>query len=61
MTIFCSHGSLFRLIADFPSQRWHPKSDFINGEEQSSSENLYTKKGTICPGKLQIIKESIFH
>lgn len=55
----CSHGILFRLVADFPSQHWHSKSDFIN-REQSASENLYTKKGTICQGKLQIIKESIF-
>lgn len=48
MMIFYSHGTLFRLIANFSSQHWHPKPDFINGEEQSSSENLYTKKGTIC-------------
>lgn len=58
--IFCSHGILFRLVADFPSQHWHSKPDSINREEQSASENLYTKKGTICQGKLQIIKESIF-
>lgn len=58
--IFYLHGSLFGLIADFPFPHWHPKPDFMNEEEQPPSENFYTKKGTICQGKLQIIKERIF-